>query len=170
MATWDEGLALVRRRYETMYRRALDVAVERHGIDALADIVGLSAAAVRGWHYGKAWPGTAPTLLRPLEASGDEEALENQALIQDYFTRVRSAHRYIGRVLNEAVGETVLHERGQDSIRKLEGLVGRDLTDLFDATSVLTVEQRVRRPAGPAGVCGSFLDRDDPYLKSKGAL
>jgi hypothetical protein len=170
MATWDEGLALVRSRYETMYRRALDVAVERHGIDALADIVGLSAAAVRGWHYGKAWPGTAGTLLRLLEASGGEEALQNQALIQDYFTRVRSAHRYIGRVLNEAVGETVLHERGQDSIRKLEGLVGRDLADLFDATSVLTVEQVSGPQPVPAGVCGSFLDRDDPYLKSKGAL
>jgi hypothetical protein len=170
MATWDEGLALVRRRYETMYRRALDTAVERHRIDGLADIVGLSGAAVRGWHYGKAWPGTAGTLLRLLEASGDAEALSNQALIQDYFRRVRSAHRYIGRVLNEAVGETVLHARGQDSIRKLETLVGRDLTDLFDATSVLTVEQVSGPQAVPAGVCGSFLDRDDPYLKSKGAL
>ena len=170
MATWDEGLALVRRRYETMYRRALDAAVERHGIDGVAGIVGLSGAAVRGWHYGRAWPGTAGTLLRLLEASGDEEALSNQALIQDYFRRVRSAHRYIGRVLNEAVGETVLHARGQDSIRKLETLVGRDLTDLFDATSVLTVEHVSEPRAVPAGVCGSFLDRDDPYLKSKGAL
>ena len=169
MAAWDEGIALVRARYEPMYDRALDAAVHRHGLDGVAAAVRLTSAAVRQWRDGRAWPGSAPALRRLLELSGDEEALRNQALIQDYFSRVRGAHRYIGRVLNDAVGETVLHERGRDSIPKLEALVGRDLTDLFDATSVLTV-QRVSEPRDvPAGVCGSFLDPDDPYLKAKGA-
>ena len=110
------------------------------------------------------------TLRRLLERSGDEEALSNQALIQDYFSRVRGAHRYIGRVLNDAVGETVLHARERDSIQRLEALVGRDLSDLFDATSVLTVASVSAPTEMAASVCGSFLDRDDPYLRNKGAL
>lgn len=171
MAAWDEGLALVRRRYEGMYRRALDAAVAAHGLDGVGRAVRLTPDAVRAWRDGRAWPGTGPTLRRLLEASGDEEAIRNQALIQDYFSRVRGAHRYIGRVLNDAVGETVLHdERGRDSIRKLEEFVGRDLSDVFDATSVLTVESVSAPTKMAASVCGSFLDRDDPYLKSKGAL
>ena len=169
MAAWDEGIAMVRARYEPMYERALTTALDRHGVDGVARGVKLTARAVQLWRDGWSWPGTGPTLRRLLELSEDEEALRNQALIQDYFSRVRGAHRYIGRVLNDAVGETVLHERGRDSIPKLEALVGRDLTDLFDATSVLTV-QRVSEPRDvPAGVCGSFLDPDDPYLKAKGA-
>ena len=170
MAAWDEGLALVRRRYEGLYRRALDAAVAEHGLDGVAIAVGLTTDAVRAWRDGRAWPGTGPTLRRLLETSGDEEAIRNQALIQDYFSRVRGAHRYIGRILNDAVGETVLHEHGRDSIRKLEEYVGRDLSDLFDATSVLTVENVAAPTKMAASVCGSFLDGDDPYLKSKGVL
>lgn len=170
MAAWDEGLALVRRRYEGMYRRALDAAIAEHGLDGVAAAVRLTPDAVRAWRDDRAWPGTGPTLRRLLERSGDDEALHNQALIQDYFSRVRGAHRYIGRVLNDAVGETVLHEQGRDSICKLEEVVGRDLSDLFDATSVLTVESVSAATQISASVCGSFLDRDDPYLKSKGAL
>ncbi|MFL6143199.1 MAG: hypothetical protein ACJ72N_15210 [Labedaea sp.] len=170
MAAWDEGLALVRRRYEGMYRRALDAAIAEHGLDGVGSAVRLTPDAVRAWRDGRAWPGTGPTLRRLLEISGDQEAIRNQALIQDYFSRVRGAHRYIGRVLNDAVGETVLHEHGRDSIRKLEEFVGRDLSDLFDATSVLTVESVSAPEKIAASVCGSFLDRDDPYLKSKGVL
>jgi hypothetical protein len=171
MAAWDEGLATVRLRYETLYRRALDAAVERHGIPGLARIAGLTPLAVKFWVEGHTWPGSGPTLLKMLEASGDEEALANQSLIHAYFSRVRGAHRHIGRVLNDAVGETVLHGgAGGESIAKLQALVGRDLTDIFDATSVLTVE-RVSEPRKvPAGVCGNFLDRDDPYLTAKGVI
>jgi hypothetical protein len=168
MAYWDEGIALVRGRYEPMYYRALLAAIAAHGFDGVAAAVRLTPDAVRAWRDRRAWPGSAATLRRLLELAGNEEALRNQALIQDYFTRVRNAHRHIGRVLNDAVGETVLHDRGRDSIPKLEALVGRPLTELFDATSVLTV-QRVGAPETvPAGVCGSFLDPDDPYLKAKG--
>ena len=169
MGAWDEGIALIRARYEPMYHRALDAAVAAHGLDGIAAVVRLGPDAVRGWRDRRAWPGSEAALRRLLELSADEEALRNQALIQDYFSRVRGAHRYIGRVLNDAVGETVLHERGRDSIRKLEALVGRDLTDLFDATSVLTVDRVAEAQVMPAGICGSFLDPDDPYLKSKGA-
>jgi hypothetical protein len=171
MAAWDQGLETVRLRYETLYRRALGAALARHGIDLLAFLVGLTPAAVRLWMNGYTWPGTAATLLKLLEASGDEEALANQTLIQAYFSRVRTAHRYIGRVLNEAVGETVLYGAvGGESIGKLQALVGYDLTDIFDATSVLTVESVSERREVPAGVCGNFLDPDDPYLKAKGVL
>lgn len=170
MAAWDEGLVLVRHRYERMYRRALDAAIERHSPEGLATIVGLSEAAVRSWHAGRAWPGSAESLVRLLEASGDEEAIKNQALINSYFNRVRGAHRYIGRVLNEAFGDTVLHHTKGDSVRKLEKLVGMDLTDFFDATSVLTVETVSEPRSIPAQVCGHFLDPSDPYLHAKGAL
>jgi hypothetical protein len=170
MAAWDEGLARVRRRYETLYRLALDAALERHGIDELARMVQLSPGAVRNWQQGKTWPGSQNALRIVLERSGNEEAVRNSAVIQNYFSRVRGAHRYIGRVLNDAVGETVLHGRDGGSVHKLEVLVGRDLTDLFDATSVLTVESVAPATTMPAAVCGSFLDRDDPYLKSKGAV
>jgi hypothetical protein len=170
MAAWDEGLALVRRRYEGMYRRALKTAIATHGLDGVAAAVRLTPDAVRAWRDSRAWPGSGPTLRRLLGCSGDDEAISNGTLIQDYFSRVRSAHRYIGRVLNEAVGETVLHQQGRESIDKLEALVGRDVSDLFDATSVLTVETVSAPTKISASVCGSFLDRDDPYLKSKGAL
>jgi len=170
MAAWDEGLVLVRHRYERMYRRALDAAIERHSPEGLAAIVGLGEAAVRSWHAGRTWPGHAESLVRMLEASGDEEAIKNQAPINSYFNRVRGAHRYIGRVLNEAVGDTVLHHTKGDSVRKLEKLVGMDLTDLFDATSVLTVEMVSEPRPIPAQVCGHFLDPSDPYLHAKGAL
>lgn len=169
MAAWDEGIAPVRARYEPMYRRALEAAIEQHGLEGVATQVGLTADAVRAWRDDRAWPGAGATLRALLDCSGDIEARRNQALIQDYFNRVRSAHRYIGRVLNDAVGETVLHQRGHDSIPKLEELVGRDLTDLFDATSVLTVESVSEARQVPAGCCGSFLDSDDPYLTAKGA-
>lgn len=168
MAAWDEGIALVRARYLPMYERALDAAVERHGLAGVAERVGLSRRAVQLWAERDNWPGAAGSLRLLLEASGDEEALRNQALIQDYFNRVRGAHRYIGRVLNDAVGETVLSDtRSHESISKLEALVGRDLTDLFDATSVLTVHTVSELRRAPAGVLGSFLDIDDPYLISK---
>lgn len=170
MAAWDEGIALVRARYEPIYYRALDAAVAEHGLTGVAAAVGLSRRAVQLWHDRWNWPGAASSLRKLLELSGDEEAVRNQVLIQDYFSRVRGAHRYIGRVLNDAVGETVLHEvSGRHSISKLEALVGRDLTDLFDATSVLTVESVGDPEQVPSGVCGSFLDPDDPYLKAKGA-
>ncbi len=170
MAAWDEGIALVRARYLPMYERALEAAVNEHGLAGVAKLVGLSRRAVQLWVERYNWPGAAGSLRLLLEASGDEEALRNQTLIQDYFNRVRGAHRYIGRVLNDAVGETVLPDtRSHESISKLEGLVGRDLTDLFDATSVLTVHSVSGARKAPAGVLGSFLDPDDPYLHSKGA-
>jgi hypothetical protein len=170
MAAWDEGLELVRHRYDGMYRRALDAAIARHGTEDLAKRVGLSEAAVRGWQAERSWPGTAKSLVSLLEASGDAQAIDNQTVIHDYFNRVRGAHRYIGRVLNEAVGETILHHTGAENVRKLERLVGIDLSDLFDSTSILTVE-RVGEPERiPAAVCGQFLDRTDPYLQATGTL
>ena len=171
MGAWDEQLARVRQRYLPMYERALQAALAQHGIDGVADRVGLTAAAVYTWERGHNYPGSAAALKRLLEASGDEQAIANQAVIQHYFSKTRGAHRHIGRVLNDAVGETVLHRSGGgDNVRKLEELVGVDLTDLFDNVHVLRVSAVSEPRDVPAGVCGSFLDPEDPYLKHKGAL
>lgn len=169
MAAWDEGIALVRARYQPIYERALGTAIAKYGVDGVAEEVGLTAGAVRHWEAGWNSPGSPDSLRRLLELSEDEEALRNQALIQSYFNRVRGAHRHIGRVLNDAVGETVLHDvRSRESISKLEALVDRDLTDLFDATSVLSVESVSELREVPASVLGSFLDPDDPHLLATG--
>jgi hypothetical protein len=169
MAAWDEGIELVRARFQPIYERALMRAIAEHGRDGVAAKVGLTAGAVRHWESGWNSPGTESTLRRLLELADDEEAIRNQALIQSYFNRVRGAHRYIGRVLNDAVGETVLHDmRSRESIAKLEALVGRDLTDLFDATFVLTVETVSEPKEVPASVLGTFIDADDPHLTAKG--
>ena len=87
---------------------------------ALADLVGLSGCSRSRLAPRKGMAGYRGHPAAAARGFRRRRGIENQALIQDYFTRVRSAHRYIGRVLNEAVGETVLHARGQDSIRKLE--------------------------------------------------
>ncbi len=171
MCAWDEQLTRVRARYLPMYERALTAALIEHGIEGVAEKVGLTESAVHAWIRGYSYPGSQTTLKRLLEASGDELAIANQAVIQHYFSKTRGAHRHIGRVLNEAVGETVLHgAAGGDSVHKLQELVGVDLTDLFDNVHVLRVSAISEPRDVPAGVCGSFLDPDDPYLKNKGAL
>jgi len=173
MGAWDEQLALVRQRYMPMYRRALSLAeVNCGGADALARHVGLTTAAIRTWLRGHNRPQQPVHLRRLLEASGDAQAIANQAVIHDYFSKTRGAHRVIGRVLNEAVEETVLHgAAGGESLAKLQELVGMDLADLFDNVHVLRVAAVSNpRDGVPAGVCGSFLDLDDPYIRHKGAL
>jgi len=171
MAAWDRQMARVRQRYLPMYRRALDAALESYGFDGVAERVGLTDGAVYAWARGASYPSKGP-LKRLLECSGDEQAIANQAVIQHYFAKSRGAHRHIGRVLNDAVGDTVLHgSAGGDAVAKLQELVGVDLTDLFDNVHVLRVSAvSPPRDGIPGGVCGSFLDPDDPYLKSKGAL
>jgi hypothetical protein len=171
MGAWDEQLARVRQRYLPMYERALAAALDQHGVDGVAARAGLTPAAVYTWARGHNYPGSATALKRLLEASGDEQAIANQAVIQHYFSKTRGAHRHIGRVLNDAVGDTVLHgSGGGESVRKLQELVGVDVTDLFDNVHVLRVAAVSEPRDVPAGVCGSFLDPDDPYLKHKGAL
>ncbi len=173
MAAWDHQLARVRRRYLPMYERALAAALDAHGVEGVAEEVGLTVHAVYAWARGHNYPGSGAALKRLLEASGDEQAIANQAIIQHYFSKTRSAHRHIGRVLNDAVGDTVLHSSGGgDSVIKLQELVGGDVgvIDLFDNVHVLRVGAVSEPRDVPAGVCGSFLDPDDPYLKHKGAL
>lgn len=178
MAAWDERLALARMRYLPMYERALDAAIERLGMDGVARRVGLTDGAIYAWVRGKAWPGKALHLAMLLEASGDEQAIKHREAIHLFFSKTRGAHRFIGRVLNDAVGETVVAGGvGGENLRKLTELVGGDeaaaehIAALFDNVHVLRVAD-VEDPRDdiPAGVCGSFLDADDPYLKAKGVL
>jgi hypothetical protein len=170
MAAWDDRLATVQMRYVPMYRRALALAeMNCGGAEGLAKRVGLSEAAIRTWLRGENRPGQLRHLQALLQASGDEVAIANAAVIHEYFARTRGAHRVIGRVLNECVEETVLYgAAGGETLAKLAELVNvvpDELTDIFDNVHVLRVAS-VSAPRGgiPAGVCGSLLDRDDPYL------
>lgn len=172
MNTWDEHFALPRDRYVPMYEAALDAAEAKHGTQGLADKVGVTAGAVRSWVRRKNRPQQPHHLRSVLEASGHGLAIENGAIIQKLFERTRGAHRLIGRILNDCVQETVLHgATGGESARKLQELVGVDLTDLFDNVFVLLVASvSAPRDNIPTGVCGSFLDATDPYLRAKGVL
>jgi hypothetical protein len=153
-----------------MYERALAKAVADFGVETLADLCGRSPEAVRTWIDGRARPGSPDALKALLVMSGDEQAIANQAVILAYFNKLRGAHRLIGRVLNDAVSATVLHGPESDSARALTELVGVDISDLFDNTHVLTVATVSEPRSVPAGICGLFLDPEDPYLKAKGAL
>jgi DNA-binding transcriptional regulator YdaS (Cro superfamily) len=173
MAAWDENLALVKERYLPMYHEALWRSEHNCGGAAgLAHRIGVHPSTVSTWLRGHNRPQQPAHLRRLLELSGHEPATRNQAVIAEYFSRTRGAHRLIGRVLNDCVQETVVYgAAGGENIDKLRELVGTDLTDLFDDVHVLRVAYVSAPHDGvPAGVCGSFLDPDDPYLKQKGAL
>lgn len=173
MAAWDEGLATVKARYLPMYYEALTMAEHHcHGAAGLARHVGVHPSTVSTWLRGHNRPQQAAHLKLLLEASRVEKAIVNQAIIAEYFAKTRGAHRLIGRILNDCVQETIVYgSAGGENVAKLRDLVGADLTDLLDDVHVLRVAD-VQPPCDgvPAGVCGSFLDPDDPYLRMKGAL
>jgi len=105
-----------------------------------------------------------------LEASGDQQAVMNQAVIQDFISRTRGAHRLIGRILNETVGDIVLAGgAGETNLQRLRELIGEDsdaverVAVIFDSVLVLTVRD-VSGPLEdvPVGALGSFVDHDTP--------
>ena len=168
MATWDEGFASVRLRYETLYRRALDAAVAKHGIAGVASIVGLTPLAVKFWADGHTWPGTGPTLLKLLEASGDEEALATSRSSTPTSTRCAArtgtsdgcsttqSARPCCTAAPAAPASPSSNARRPRPHRHLR----RDLR--------ADRGERLRTQGGARSVSGNFLDRDDPYLTAKG--
>src|SRR5207342_2092555 len=110
---------------------ALVAAVDRHGVDGVADLVQLDPKTVRSWLAGDAAPQQSRSLERLLAASGDEEAYGNRAAIRELFATVRGRHRLIGRELNAAVTESVFEDPQGPHLSRLEAMVGRDLKDLF---------------------------------------
>jgi hypothetical protein len=173
MAAWDEQLAFAHERYMPMYHRALHDAIAAYGMQRLADHIGVTSGAVRTWERDEARP-QQPTHLRTLlEASGDQQAITNQAVIQEFISRTRGAHRLIGRILNETVGDIVLASgAGEVNLRRLRELIGEDsdavdrVATLFDSVLVLTVCE-VTGPLDdiPASALGSFIDHDTPETR-----
>jgi DNA-binding transcriptional regulator YiaG len=169
MAAWDEQLAFARERYMPMYDRALREAIAAYGIQGLAEHVGVTAGAVRNWERDEARPERAH-LRALLEVSGDQQAITNQAVIHEFLSRTRGAHRLIGRILNETVGDIVLAgAAGEDNLQRLRELIGEDsdaverVAVLFDSVLVLTVRE-ITGPLDdiPASALGSFVDNDTP--------
>jgi DNA-binding transcriptional regulator YiaG len=170
MAAWDEQLAFARERFMPMYYRALREAIAAYGTQALADHIGVTAGAVRTWERDEARPQQPAHLRALLEASGDQQAVMNQAVIQDFISRTRGAHRLIGRILNETVGDIVLAGgAGETNLQRLRELIGEDsdaverVAVIFDSVLVLTVRD-VSGPLEdvPVGALGSFVDHDTP--------
>jgi hypothetical protein len=165
LASWDERLGYAKTRFEGLYRRALVAAVDRHGVDGVADLVQLDAKTVRSWLAGDAAPQQSRSLERLLAASGDEEAYGNRAAIRELFATVRGRHRLIGRELNAAVTECVFEDPQGPHLSRLEAMVGRDLKDLFAAVVVCTVHRvHAELSIVPRALIGQLLDTDDPAL------
>jgi DNA-binding transcriptional regulator YiaG len=170
MAAWDEQLAFARERYMPVYYRALREAIANYGMQGLAEHIGVTTGAVRTWERDEARPQQPANLRALLEASGDQQAITNQAVIQEFISRTRGAHRLIGRILNETVGDIVLAGgAGEANLQRLRELIGEDsdaverVGMLFDSVLVLTVRD-VTGPLDdiPAGALGSFIDHDTP--------
>jgi hypothetical protein len=165
LAGWDERLGYAKPYFEGLYRRALDAAIARHGVNGVARLVRVDTTTVRDWQAGKRAPQNSPPLERLLKASGDEEAYKNRAAIRELFATVRGNHRLIGRELNAAVTECLSEDGPRPHLQRLEAMVGRDLQDLLAAVVIGTV-QRVHpeRVVVPRSRIGQLLDIDDPTL------
>ncbi len=170
MAAWDEQLAFAHDRYMPMYHRALRQAIAVYGTQPLAEHISVTSDTVRTWERDEARPQQPAHLRALLEASGDQQAITNQAVIQEFISRTRGAHRLIGRMLNEAVGDIILAGgAGEENLRRLRELIGEDsdaverVAMLFDSVLVLTVREVIGPPKQvPAGALGSFVDHDTP--------
>ncbi len=168
MAAWDEQLAFAHDRYMPMYYRALRQAIAVYGTQGLAEHIGVTSGAIRSWERDEARPQQRAHLRAVLEASGDQQAIMNQAVIQDFITRTRGAHSLIGRILNEAIGNIIL-ARGatEENLRRLRDLIGDDsdaierVAMVFDNVLVLTIHE-VTGPIEevPANALGSFVDHE----------
>lgn len=165
MNAWDEQFAPARVFYD-LYLQAFHAAYENAGgtDTALAQLVGVQPGTVRLWRKGE---NLAPQQDAPLKAileqSGNPDAVANFTQIRLYLRTVRGMHRLIGRVLNEAVAETLVADDGPAQ-RELQNLTGLDLSDFFASLQVFTVSGVT--PAGdlPPARLGRFLAADDPIV------
>jgi hypothetical protein len=168
LTSWDERLGLAKPHFQGLYRRALTAAVDRHGVDGVASLVGVDVRTIKSWLAGDRAPQQSRSLERLLAASGDEEAYGNRAAIRALFATVRGRHRLIGRELNAAVTECVFDGRQGPHLHRLEDMVGRDLKDLFAAVVVCTVQGvQAERVAVPRALIGELLDGDHPAVNHR---
>jgi hypothetical protein len=165
MDSWDERFGPARVFYD-LYLQAFDAAwVNAGGSDGdLAEIVGVQPGTVRMWRVGE---NLAPQQDAPLKAilqtSANQDAINNFAQIRHYLRTVRGMHRLIGRILNEAVAETLVADEGPAQ-RELQELTGLDLTDFFASLQVFTVSGVIAAGPIPAARLGRFLAVDDPIV------
>lgn len=165
MESWDEMFGPARVFYD-LYLQAFQAAYVNAGdTDAgLARIVGVQPGTVRLWRIGENLaPRDDEALKEILEQSGNQDAINNFAQIRHYLRTVRGMHRLIGRILNEAVAETVVAADGSTQ-RELQELTGLDLTDFFTSLQVFTISSVVSAGAVPAARLGRFLAADDPIV------
>lgn len=165
MESWDEMFGPARVFYD-LYLQAFDAAYDHAGGTdaALAQVVGVQPGTVRLWRIGENLaPQQDASLKTVLKQSGNQDAISNFPQIRHYLRTVRGMHRLIGRILNEAVAETLVADEGPAQ-RELQELTGLDLTDFFASLQVFTVSGVI--PAGPvpAARLGRFLAADDPIV------
>lgn len=156
MSAWDDRLqsAAV---YDGLWHAALTATVDKFGVVGLAGRLGVTKQTVEIWVSGESWPQQRSWMVEILKQSGHEKAWQNRAAIVHYIRHTRGMHRLIGRVLNDAVAETIVNARGL-AVRKLEQIVDQDLSDLFSAVRVLVVASVGEPEQVVPGRIGVFID------------
>ena len=161
-------LEMERRMFEPLYREALEAAVAKVGMTGLARACGHIPDTVRDWLDGQTWPQKPEKFAVILALADLPHVTRAQASIWRFFERVRGAHRYIGRLLNEAVEDAVHLNGSHEHLDALSRLVGRDLSDIFDQVEAVTVASVGPPQRIPLAATGQFLDPDDPFIRKEG--
>lgn len=165
MEAWDETFGPARVFYD-LYLQAFAAAYEAAGGTdvALAAELGVHSGTVRAWRQrDNLAPQQDAPLKELLRLSGNESAVSHFPQIRLYLRTVRGMHRLIGRILNEAVAETLVTDDGPQQ-RELQELTHMDLTDFFAALQVFTVAGTTIVRDVPASRLGRFLAVDDPIV------
>jgi hypothetical protein len=165
MAAWDETLAVERQLLEPLWRTAIESAVAKHGIAAVAARCGRHEGTVRSWADDRAAPQRSSDFEAVLRASEHDGAWQARAAIWTFLQTTRNVHRLIGKKLLAAVAESLSEAGDQPAVRDLEALTRTPVGDLLDTAEDLVVA-RVG-PARPAALadCGHFLNPDHPLLQ-----
>lgn len=166
LAKYDSRLHLESKMFEPLWRRAITAAVERNGVDGLAELTERTGAAVRAWLSGRNIPQQPWRFKKVLEASGDAEALRAQQPLWQYLTATRGPHRRIGQLNRLAIAEAARDDAEQPHLRELERYIGGDLEDLYDQVEPVTVASVSEPTEVPLAHCSHYLSEDDPYLRS----
>jgi hypothetical protein len=167
MDAWDQQLVPIRFVYENLWQAALEAAVEKLTESGLARHLGVTPGTVADWrdvNRGARWPQQRSWMREVIALSGHEKAQENGARIIRYISRTRGAHRFIGRLLNRSVTESVAGGNPR-WVRKLEKFVGREVEGELAAAQYLTVEQVGEPEEMPARLIGQFIDPDDATMR-----
>jgi len=166
MDAWDEQLVPIRFVYENLWQAALEAAVEKLTESGLARHLGVTRGTVADWrdvNRGARWPQQRFWMREVIALSGHSKAQENAARIIRYISRTRGAHRFIGRLLNRAVTESVAGGNPR-WVRKLEKFVGREVEGELAAAQYLTVKEVGEPEEMPARLIGQFIDPDDATM------